>query len=271
MPLEPEHDAVRDPKPDPNPDRDFATTLAHGIDILACFRADRPELANKDFAQQTGLSKSAVARLTHTLVELGFLQRLGPPARYRLGASVLALSYPLLASMQIRQLARPLMKQLADHARGAVSLVVRDRLQMVYVETARSNDALQTRPDIGAALPLLSSAAGKAWLCRVPDAERAVVLNQLRVADARHYAEHFPSLAAASRDLERKGYCGNNVQWRPDAYGFAAPLWRPYQSLLYVFNCGVPSGDGPYRERAADIGPRLVALARETERLLGLT
>jgi hypothetical protein len=38
---------------------------------------------------------------------------------------------------------------------------------------------------------------------------------------------------------------------------------------LYVFNCGVPASDGPYRERAADIGPRLVALARETERLLG--
>ena len=252
-----------------DPDRELTTTLARGIDILTCFRADRPVLANKDFAQQTGLSRSAVARLTHTLVELGFLQREGEPARYRLGASVLALSYPLLASMQIRQLARPLMKQLADHARGAVSLVVRDRLQMVYVETARSNEALQTRPDIGAALPLLSSAAGKAWLARVPDEERAVVLNQLRVADPRHYAAHFPNLAAARRDLERKGFCGNNQEWRPDAYGFAAPLGRPYQSLLYVFNCGVPTQDGPYRERAADIGPRLVALARETERLLG--
>jgi DNA-binding IclR family transcriptional regulator len=255
----------------PDRDRDFATTLAHGIDILACFRADRPELANKDFALQTGLSKSAVARLTHTLVELGFLQRSGPPARYRLGASVLALSYPLLASMQIRQLARPLMKQLADHACGAVSLVVRDRLQIVFVETARSNDALQTRPDIGGSLPLLASAAGKAWLCRAPDSERAAVLNQLRVADAGHYAQHFPSLETAARDLERTGYCGNNMQWRPDAFGFAAPLCRPYQSLLYVFNCGVPSGDGPYRERAADIGPRLVALARETEQLLGLS
>ena len=251
------------------PDREFTTTLARGIDILACFRADRPVMANKDFAAQTGLSRSAVARLTHTLVELGFLQREGEPPRYRLGASVLALSYPLLASMQIRQLARPLMKQLADHARGAVSLVVRDRLQMVYVETARSNEALQTRPDIGASLPLLSSAAGRAWLARVSDEERAAVLNQLRVADPAHYEAHFPTLAAARRDLERKGYCGNNLQWRPDAYGFAAPLSRPHQSLLYVFNCGVPAGDGPYRERAADIGPRLVALARETERLLG--
>ncbi|ALM83506.1 IclR family transcriptional regulator [Bordetella sp. N] len=251
-------------------DAEFATTLAHGLDILACFSADLPVLANKDFALRTGMSKSAVARLTHTLVELGYLRRTGTPPRYRLGASVLALSYPLLASMQIRQLARPLMKQLADHARGAVSLVVRDRLQMVYVESARSNEALQTRPDIGAALPLLSSAAGKAWLSRAPSAERASILNQLRVADPDHYAAHIAALPAARRDLEEKGFCGNNMQWRPDALGFAAPLIRPYQSLLYIFNCGVPAGDGPYRERAADIGPRLVSLARETERLLGL-
>ena len=64
-----------------DPDRELTTTLARGIDILTCFRADRPVLANKDFAQQTGLSRSAVARLTHTLVELGFLQREGEPAR----------------------------------------------------------------------------------------------------------------------------------------------------------------------------------------------
>jgi len=251
-------------------DTQFATTLARGIDILACFRADQPELANKDFARLTGLSRSAVARLTHTLVELGFLQRDAATARYRLGASVLAMSYPLLASMQIRQIARPLMKQLADHARGAVSLVVRDRLQMVYVETARSNEHLQTRPDIGAALPMLASAAGKAWLGRASEAQRTAVLNQLRVADPAGYTRQVQALAAAQRDLERKGYCGNNQQWRPDAYGFAVPLFKPYDSLLYVFNCGVPSSDGTYRERAADLGPRLVSLAREVERLLGM-
>ncbi len=251
-------------------DTQFASTLAHGIDILSCFRADSPVLANKDFAQQTGLSKSAVARLTHTLLLLGFLQRDAHTTGYRLGASVLAMCHPLLASMPIRQVARPLMKQLAHHAKGAVSLVVRDRLQMTCVETARANESLQTRPDIGAAWPLLASAAGKAWLCRASEEERTSVLNQLRVADADQYARHFASLETARQEIERKGYCGNNLQWRPDAYGFAAALCRPYNSLVYVFNCGVPASDGSYRIRAADLGPRLAALAREVEVLLGM-
>nr|MBF0685958.1 helix-turn-helix domain-containing protein [Pseudomonas sp.] len=65
-------------------DSQFATTLSHGIDILASFRADSPTLANKDFVQRTGLSKSAVARLTHTLVQLGYLRRDGASGKYRL-------------------------------------------------------------------------------------------------------------------------------------------------------------------------------------------
>src|SRR5690606_36950798 len=126
------------------------------------FRSDSPVLGNKEFVQRTGLSKSTVARLTHTLVQLGYLRRDNASGKYRLGAAVLVMGYPLLASMQLRQIARPLMKQLAGEINGAVSLVIRDRLQMIYVETARSNEALQTRPDIGASLPMLASAAGRA-------------------------------------------------------------------------------------------------------------
>jgi DNA-binding IclR family transcriptional regulator len=74
---------------------------------------------------------------------------------------VLAPGYPLLASMPIRQIARPLMKALADEVGGAVSLGIRDRTQMIYVETARSTDNLVVPPDIGAALPMLTTAIGK--------------------------------------------------------------------------------------------------------------
>jgi hypothetical protein len=50
------------------PDRQFAATLAHGIDILLAYRPGDVLLGNRDFVQRTGLPKSTVARLTHTLV-----------------------------------------------------------------------------------------------------------------------------------------------------------------------------------------------------------
>jgi DNA-binding IclR family transcriptional regulator len=251
-------------------DPQFASTLAQGIDILACFKAHESALSNKEFSERTGLSRSTVARLTHTLLELGYLRRAPNSRRYRPGMALLTVSYPLLASLRIRQLAWPLMAQLAEQINGAVSLVVRDRRQMVYVETVRVNEALHTYPDIGASLPMLSTAAGKAWLCRASVQDRAVMLNQIRVHEPAYYARHIDSLDKAISDLEKKGFCGNNAQWRPDAYGFAVPMHKRVNSNLFVFNCGIPLTGGPFLERESEIGPQLVKLVRGVEEILGL-
>jgi len=251
-------------------DGQFASTLAQGLDLLACFAPGATVLGNQDFARKTGLSPSTVARLTHTLVQQGYLRRDPQRRKYRPGLKLLALTYPMLASLRLRQVAQSLMQSLAVQVNGAVSLVIRDGLNMVYVETARANEGMQTHPDIGATLPMLSSAAGKAWLCKAPIVERQAVLNQLRLAQPEAYAQHAAPLDAAVRQYEQSGFCTNDRQWRADVYGFAVPVSRLVDSNLFVFNCGVPSADGPFEQRCKDIAPRLLQLARGAEALLGL-
>jgi DNA-binding IclR family transcriptional regulator len=256
--------------PDDARDRQFATTLANGLDILLAYRAGESLLGNKDFVQRTGLSKSTVARLTHTLSALGYLRHDTTLGKYRLGAPVLAPGYPLLASMPIRQLARPLMKALADEIGGAVSLGIRDRTQMVYVETARSTDNLVVTPDIGAALPMLTTAIGKAWLCRAPADLRDPVLNRLRLQDPDGFARAAPGLAQAREDLERLGYCTNRAEWRHDVFGFAVPLCKPVDSQWFVINSGIRARPGSFHSIEKFAAPRLVTLAHNLEVQLGL-
>ncbi len=251
-------------------DPQFASTLAQGIDILACFQPGELALGNKQIAQRTNLSPSTVARLTYTLVQLGYLRRAPQGRRYRLGPALLTMSYPMLASLQLRQIARPLMMRLAQEINGAVSLVIRDRCNMVYVETARANEALQAHPDIGAALPMLSTAAGKAWLCQAPADERAAVLNRLRVEQPEYYARHAPSLTETYREFERRGYCSNNLQWTPHSFGFAVPVPRPIDANIFIFNCGVPASDGAFLERRKAIPPKLQALVNSVQNMLGI-
>ena len=74
----------------------FATTLAHGLAILGCFANGSPVLGNKDIAEQLGMSRPTVSRLTFTLVGLGYLRRDGRTGKYSLGPAVLSLGYPLL-------------------------------------------------------------------------------------------------------------------------------------------------------------------------------
>jgi DNA-binding IclR family transcriptional regulator len=254
----------------PERDRQFATTLARGIDILLAYRPGESLLGNRDFVLRTGLSKSTVARLTHTLAVLGYLRHDVALGKYRLGAAVLAPAYPLLCGMPIRQLARPLMQAMADEVGGAVSLGVRDRTQMIYVETALATHDLAVTPDVGAAMPMLATAIGKAWLCRAPSGASAPVLNRLRLEDPEAFHRAAPALAQARKDLARHGYCTSRDEWRRDVFGFAVPLCARVDSRWFVLNCGVLARTGAFHAAEKVVGPRLVALAHQLETRLGL-
>lgn len=52
-------------------DRQFATTLARGLEMLRCFTPLQPVLSNKDLAHKLNVSKPTVSRFTYTLTRLG--------------------------------------------------------------------------------------------------------------------------------------------------------------------------------------------------------
>ncbi|MFJ5382507.1 IclR family transcriptional regulator [Cupriavidus sp. CER94] len=251
-----------------HPDPAFATTLAHGLALLQCFRVGETVLSNKELAERTGLSKATISRLTYTLAVRGLLLHDDRLRRYRLGSTALSLGYPLLASLRVRQVARPLMKTLADRMGGSVSLGLRDRLRMVYVETSRGHDAIAFRPDIGASLPMLASAIGRAWLAQAPADLRATVLAGLREAEPDDWQRHADAVPAAIDDLATLGFTRSAGDWLPDVHAVAVPMRQPIDGETLVFNCGVPATRMRPGKLEREMGPRLIELVADVEALL---
>lgn len=251
---------------DDSTDRQFATTLARGLDILRCFSPDRPSLGNKELAALTGLPKATVSRFTYTLVRLGYLRTEARSTRYELGSAVLSLSYPLLASMNMRQIARPAMHEFADAIQGSVSLGMRDRLDIVYVETARARAVYSTRmAEVGLSHPLVASAMGRAYLCACTPEERESLLNETRVKRPELWAQHRPMVERSVSEFRQLRFCYSYGDLRPDIYAAAVPLRRGANAEILVMNCVVQS----YQIRSGDlereIGPRLAALAESLD------
>lgn len=96
----------------------FASTLANGLDILRCFSAAQPTLGNKEISEALGLSRPTVARLTFTLVTLGYLRRDDASKRYSLAPGVLSLIYPLLLQLTVRRVAEHDLAALSEKAGG---------------------------------------------------------------------------------------------------------------------------------------------------------
>jgi len=250
-------------------DKQFATTLARGLEILRCFTPDKPVLGNKDLADATGLPKATVSRFTYTLTKLGYLRSAQNQHKHQLGSAVLSLGYPLLATMYVRQVARPHMTDLANEVGGAVAMGIRDRLNIVYVEASRSQ-ALFVPPytEIGYSHPIAATSIGRAYL-GISDAEkRTAIMNEIRVKRPQEWARYHTSITRSLKDFHRLGFCISSDFFRPNIYGVGVPLRRAVDGEVIVFNCAVYADRVSFSQLESHVGPRLLAMSRRVENAL---
>ncbi len=247
-------------------DRQFATTLAKGLEILRCFTPEEPYLANRDLVARSGLPKATVSRFTYTLTRLGYLRVHPRTGAYQLGSAVLSLGYPLLGSMPQRQIARPAMHALAEDAQGSVSLGIRDRLDIVYIETSRSRSLLSTSiADVGTSHPIVASAIGRAYLCALTLAERTAVINEIQVKRPEQWKQHAKEVQASIDDYHRYRFCVSRGELLPDIHAVAAPLRRYPNSDIVVMNCVIQSSLLRPGQLEQEIGPRLASLVQSLD------
>lgn len=244
-------------------DKQFATTLARGLEILRCFSPEGPALGNKDLSQRTGLPKPTISRFTYTLSRLGYLKTDHISAKYRLGPAVLAIGYPLLATLMLRQIARPAMKELADYAGGSVSMGIRDRLNIIYVETSRSSSMFSRQlSDIGLSQPIVATAIGRAYLAASAPAEREALINEIRIKTPRDWEQHQKKVMQSLADFERLGFCMSWGDLRKDVNAVGVALRLLSTGEIVVFNCALQSFLVKPQQVRSDIGPRLAAMVR---------
>lgn len=246
-------------------DRHFVTALARGLEVLACFRGGDTTLTNQEIAQRCRLPRSTVSRLTMTLTRLGYLIHLEDSGRYRLGTACLALGSSMLARLDVRKLARPMMQELSEFSGGTVSLGVRDRLSMLYVESCRSTAALALTLDVGSRIPLSTSAIGRAWLAAMPARERLDVMEQIRDLDDLAWPQIRRGIEQGMSDYQTLGVTCSFGDWQKDVNGIAR-AFQPGGGLpVMAINVGGPSFSLSQSFLLEAVKPRLLELVARLE------
>ena len=249
-------------------DRQFVTALARGLEVLSSFRARDKALGNLDIAQRCKLPKSTVSRLTYTLTRLGYLTLDEDSGKYRLGTATLSLGSTVLARMDIRQIARPLMQELADASKAMVSLGTRDRLSLIYVENCRSASALTLSLDVGSRIPIATTAMGRAYLAVAGERERASIFEDLAALDERAWPALKRAINSALDDYQTLGVACSFGDWQPDVNAIAVGINPGGGMPLMAINCGGPAFQLSPDLLLQDVRPRLIALARQLESLV---
>src|ERR1700744_1104491 len=134
--------------------------VSRAFDILRCFEGHEARLGNLEISSRCGLPRSTVSRLTHTLTRMGQLVYLPRDQKYRIGPSAIAMSTSMMKGLQLRNLIRSRLQDIAEHLPGPVGFVLPDRFHLVYPEYARAANALGLHESTGSRIAMASTAAG---------------------------------------------------------------------------------------------------------------
>lgn len=195
---------------------------ARTLDVLRALNADNPARVS-GLAERTGISRPALYRVLDTLCELGYVRR-RDDERYELTARIRQLAMGFREQTWICQTALPVMQALQHEIVWPTDLAVLDGTAMVLAETTRQASPLTIDAfRAGARLPLLRTAAGRAYLAWCPETERRALLDRLH-AEAPKATPDRRSLSQVLAQTRRLGYGQQHAEIDRKIAAIAVPV-----------------------------------------------
>ena len=176
-------------------------SLTRGLHVLSQFDPEHPSLSMTDLIKRTGIKKATMYRILTTLEHAGYLEHNPETRQYRPSLRVLSLGFTALSRLDLRQLARPYLEQLAETLELTASLTILDGLDVVYIDRVRNREIVGVVLGLGSRIPANCSSMGKAMLAFLPQDELDSLLNNATLSPCT--PQSMADLESFRRDLER--------------------------------------------------------------------
>jgi DNA-binding IclR family transcriptional regulator len=179
-----------------------------------------------ELSRELGLHKSTVSRLMITLERGGLLARNPETERYRLGVDLIGMAAHVASHMDVREVARPFLRHLAEACEETVNLSVLDQGQVVNLEqSAPPARQVKNLGEVGRRTPAHCTAAGKVLLAHLPAEE----LDRVLEAGLERLTPHTITDPQALRDalvqVRREGYAVAQEELEEGLNVVAAPIY----------------------------------------------
>lgn len=218
--------------------------LAQGLAMLGLFSRQQPTLSAPDIVKKLGLPRSTVFRLLTTLQTMGFVQRTADERQFKLGPAVLSAGFEYLASLDIVEVAQPILQRLRDETGMSSHLVVQDGREIVYVARFAARTAIISTVNIGTRFPVHATVMGRMMLLDHSD-ER---LRELFPTDPLpKYTEQTPTtlarLQAVLAEDRALGYGISQSFFEPGVTSVAAPVRDAEGRIIAAINITAVHGN----------------------------
>jgi IclR family pca regulon transcriptional regulator len=205
--------------------------------VLRLFTPEEPWLSLSEIALRAGLSKATALRFVSTLKALGYLEQSAQTKHYRPSLAVLDLGYAALASLDLRELALPVLQRLSATTGELADMGVLAGTEIVWIECVKMKDLLSTRIEVGTRLPAYCTAMGKVLLASLLPDHRERVLAQMELTA--HGPNTITSMERLRAELDRvqmQGYAVQDEEVMAGSRTVAAPVFDRAGEAIAAIN-----------------------------------
>jgi len=223
-------------------DRYLVPALQRGLQLLGQFTRDERTLTGADLSRRLGLPRASVFRILQTLEQMGFVERIGDSAHYKLGMAVLRLGFEFLASMELTELGRPVIDDLCVATGLSSHLVVRDGRDVVFVAKSVGRSFMVNSIQIGARLPAHATVLGRVLLADLPLDELAALYQGVQlVVHTAQTPTSIATLGSLVQEDARRGYGISQGGFELAISTIAAPVFDSNHKVSAAVSVTVPA------------------------------
>jgi len=239
---------------------DFVEALARGLDVLACFDADRPVMSLSDVAAAAGLARPTARRLLLTLEELGFVR--SADGAFQLTPKVLTLGMAYVGALGLWDIARPHLEALVARTGESSSMAQLDGSDIVYVARVAVPKLITLRVEIGTRFPAVQTSQGKVLLAALSPGElEATLAEPSRAGLPAYIGRSADQLRTELTEVRARGWSLADEELAPGVRSVAVPVRDGAGAVRAAMNVTVHAAETSTERLLGEHLPRLLRTA----------
>lgn len=228
--------------PKPN---NLVQTIERVSSILDILAQNAQGISIRDLSSNIGLPKGTTHRLLSSLSYFGYVRQEPKTRNYFLGLKFVELGQILLGQLDLRKVAEPFLRDLAERTKETIHLVILDRNEIVYidkVETDQNPSGLKMASRLGLRNPAHSSAVGKMILANISEEElqsffkekTLVRRTENTITDPVQLREHL-------KTVRKQGYAVDDEENEKGIRCVAAPIYNEIGKTVAAISITAPA------------------------------
>lgn len=211
-------------------------TIGRALAVFDCFTTEHPSLSLQDISRCSKLPKTTAFRVVQALEKRGYLARL-QNRHYSLSFKFVRLASLVESTLDVRQIAHPVLQKLARACGESVTLSTVEGLDRVCVSVVNTPSPLMTLTSPGEHYPLGIGATSLMLMAYLPQS----TLDDVLRAMPRKAGYARKKLLATLKTVRKQGYAVSHGGRVAGLSGVAVPVFDAGGAADYCLSIVLPS------------------------------